>query len=165
MSEMTISKCLITNSMPPYVVTEYYDPTGVAKSTGYPAVLDLVLRAPYIDREKGEMTSNGLCYGIQLISLAVSSETSTNFDLRIFNKYNVAPAYYQNTIYEVVKYAGINISKLDTNLGELVILNRDEPNMNYKLYFHIINYDAGHDTGAISLCLTYKTVQLSPISL
>ena len=86
---------------------------------------------------------------IQLVSFNADS-TSTDFDISILTKNDIDAL---DTMYEVFKYTGANLSVVDSDLGNLLIGNHDSEidSRKNKLYVFIKNDDAVNGTGDIRL--------------
>lgn len=165
--EATITSKIGTNSIPPYINVDYISDVSIGSSSGWVELCEIELPSYTINDQwrfnvPTVYTLEGAAYGILLNSFGISCN-SRNFTARIFNKYDANPATYQNSIYEVLYYSALNLSKFDTILGSLVILNKDAI-MTNKLYLHIINYDS-RETGDITFSLTYQVLQDKPIVL
>lgn len=159
--EATILNKIGTFSTPTYITVDYEYDVSIAGTSGMVEVLDIELPSHTIERESQRnipppYTLTGKAYGILLNSFAISCN-SRNYTTRIFNRYDADPNTYMNSIYEILYYSGLNLSKFDTTLGSLFILNKD-PEIINKLYLHIINYDS-IETGTITFSLTYQVIQ------
>jgi len=156
MPDSTIRNSIITNSTCPYIITEYSCP-GIGADTTSVELISIELRGQAKNersyRNLPNRDSSGNSYCIELLGFSISCN-SENYDISILNKNDIDSL---DTIYEIIKYTGINKSTNDTTFDRLVIRNRDAallPN----LYLYVNNHD-NIETGLISLELVYISIQ------
>jgi hypothetical protein len=140
----------------PYFVCEY-SANGIGADTTSTDLIELQLPGVNLDsyghRNIPNLTSSGSSYIIDLKGFSISSN-STNFDVSILN---INDSTGINTINEVAKYTGINLSESDQSFETFIIRNRDTVLTN-KIYLYIVNH-ALIATGIIRIELVYISIQ------
>lgn len=145
-----------TDSAIPYMICEY-DADSVGADTTSTELIEIELPGLSLGRwghrNIPNVTTNGESYIIDLKGFAVSS-LSTNFDVSILN---INDMTLLDTINEVAKYTGLNLSESDQTFDSFIIRNRDNTLVN-KIYLYINNHDS-IETGTIRIELVYVPVQ------
>ena len=157
MSTATLIDRKITDSIPQNVIGLWEDTIGISASSDSTALIVLDLPGLVIDRNSylqvPQTRFNGDCYGINLISFNISC-LSTNFAASILNVNDISKI---DTYNEILSYTSINKSNIDSDLGNLIIVNRDDP-IASRLYLYISN-SAVVATGSIFVELIYTLIQ------
>jgi hypothetical protein len=152
----TIVNVINTDSAPAYIVAEYVA-NGIGADTTSSDLIELKLRARKRSQPKYRTIPNlsidGVTYAIELVVFSVSCN-SRNFDISIINRDDITLV---NTINEVVKYTGINLSENDQDFSRFIIRNRDDELTN-SVYVYLDNHDT-ISTGNIRIELAYLPIQ------
>jgi len=163
MSVAQILEKMVLHTAPPYIVVDYLIPGVDAGATSTE-----LCEVPLIARSREHVSmllkepnleATGQAYVIAPNSIALSCK-STLYDFKLFNKNgHISDLLDSNN--EVVYYDDVELSELDTFLGDFIIVNRDIP-MTNKLYAYINNQDGVNATGPITLTITYCVFQDRP---
>ncbi len=156
MGQATIIDSLATNTLPEYIIVQYQDIEGVQANSDSTALIEIELLGLYNTepsyREAPRTMLTGKSYAIDLAGITIAC-SSTNYGFRILNKNDITAI---NSVNEVVRYTGINLTTQDT-FNRFIIRNRDDV-VDNKLYLYISNLGA-MDTGPITIELTYLNIQ------
>ena len=163
MSVLQILNKTVTYSNPPFVIVDYLFSGNVPAGLSMSDTAEMSLVAQSMDHVSANLcvpnqNLSGQAFAILVNSFAISC-LSEKYDVKIFNK-SGSPSSLLNTNNEIMFYDDVELSILDTNLGEYVIVNRDAPMIN-KLYLYVINNGA-IDTGPISVTMYYNVLQNRP---
>ena len=144
------------DNVPGYIVCEY-SATGIGADTTSTELIMLNLPARKRSQPKYRTIPNlsvdGVAYAIELNVFSISC-SSRNFDVSILNKNDITLI---NTINEVARYTGINLSESDQDFSRFVIRNRDNSLTN-AIYIYLNNHDT-IPTGNIRIELAYLPIQ------
>ena len=146
----------VAYSLPPYIIVNHEESTGIGANTSSSQTIGLNLPAISSDANSYRINPNnvlsGSSYAIELVNFAIACD-STSYIAVILNIDDITKV---NTINEVYRYSSINMNTRQFN--KIIYMNRDTTLSNY-MYLYIINNDPANATGTIYTELTYVTLQ------